>query len=182
MDLRQRLQTDLNDGEYRHAYADEHLNLSIGTQIKVVREERGMTQAELADKIGTKQTGISRLESANYAGWSIAVLRRVAKAFDLRLHVSFEEFGSLWSEVEGFSRLSLRRRKFSDDPEFKEPAQQLEEEAEEAVAALYVMQDDQGKVHSSDDSVAAMRRSETEGKGINAEQARKKPLMQEMAA
>jgi len=120
MRLRQRLRIDLTDKDYRHAYADEHLNLSIGTQIKVIREQQGMTQADLADRIGTKQAGVSRLESANYASWSIAALRRLAEAFDLRLRVSFEEFGTLWEEVHYFSRKSLERRRFDDDPEFKQ--------------------------------------------------------------
>jgi transcriptional regulator with XRE-family HTH domain len=92
--------------------------LSIATQLKVIREQQGMTQAELAERIGTKQGGVSRLESADYAGWSIAILRRVAKAFDLRLRVSFEEFGALWEEVGNFNRQSLERRNFNSDPEF----------------------------------------------------------------
>jgi transcriptional regulator with XRE-family HTH domain len=125
MDLRQRLRIDLRDEEYRHAYADEQLNLSIGTQIKVIREAQDMKQVELAHKVGTQQAGISRLESANYSGWSIAVLRRLAKAFDLRLRVSFEEFGTLWNEVENFNRGSLERRQFRDDPEFSDTTVEL---------------------------------------------------------
>lgn len=118
MTLREQLRVSLQDSEYRHAYADEQLNLSIGTQIKVLREQQEMTQEQLAAKIGTKQGGVSRLESANYAGWSISALRRLAQALDLRLRVSFEEFGTLWKEVENFGRQSLQRRPFFKDPEF----------------------------------------------------------------
>ena len=118
MSLRNRLKRQLRDKQFRHAYADEHLNLSIGTQIKAIREKQRMTQATLAEKIGTKQTGISRIESANYNRWSIAVLRKLAEAFDLRLRVSFEEFGTLWKEVDDFSRESLERCEFKEDPEF----------------------------------------------------------------
>jgi len=118
MSLRNRLRRQLRNREFRHAYADEHLNLSISTQIKTIREKQRMSQATLAEKLGTKQAGISRIENANYNGWSIAILRRVAEAFDLRLHVSFEEFGTLWREVENFSRESLERREFQHDPEF----------------------------------------------------------------
>jgi transcriptional regulator with XRE-family HTH domain len=120
MSLRNRLRRQLRNREFRHAYADEHLNLSICTQIKAIREKQRMSQAALAEKISTKQAGISRIESANYDGWSIALLRRLADAFDLRLRVSFEEFGTLWSEVENFNRESLERRDFSQDPEFEE--------------------------------------------------------------
>lgn len=120
MSLRKRLKKQLRDRQFRHAYADEHLNLSISTQIKTIREKQRMSQAVLAERIGTQQTGVSRIESVNYSGWSIAVLRRLAEAFDLRLRVSFEEFGTLWKEVDTFSRESLERRGFADDPEFKE--------------------------------------------------------------
>jgi transcriptional regulator with XRE-family HTH domain len=131
MSLRNRLKHQLRNRQFRHAYADEHLNLSISTQIKVIREKQQMSQAALAGKVGTKQAGISRIESANYSGWSIALLRRLAEAFDLRLRVSFEEFGTLWKEVDGFDRASLERRKFDDDLEFKERSN---EEPEKNVA------------------------------------------------
>jgi transcriptional regulator with XRE-family HTH domain len=121
MSLRNRLKHQLRNKQFRHAYADEHLNLSISTQIKTIREKQQMSQAALAEKIGTKQTGVSRIESANYSGWSLGVLRRLSEAFDLRLRVSFEEFGTLWKEVDTFNRESLQRREFDDDPEFKKP-------------------------------------------------------------
>ena len=120
MSLRNRLKRQLRDRQFRHAYADEQLNLCISTQIKVIREKQNMSQATLAGKIGSKQTGVSRIESANYEGWSIALLRRLAEAFDLRLRVSFEEFGTLWEEVDNFNRESLQRREFEKDPEFEE--------------------------------------------------------------
>ncbi len=121
MSLRNRLRKDLIDPEFRHAYADEHLNLSVATQIKVIREQQKLSQKELAEKLNTKQAGVSRLESANYDGWSVRVLRKLAEAFDLRLRISFEEFGTLWHEVDCFSRESLQRRSFNEDSEFKEP-------------------------------------------------------------
>jgi transcriptional regulator with XRE-family HTH domain len=120
MSLRNRLKRQLRDKQFRHAYADEHLNLSISTQIKTIRESQQMSQAAFAERVGTKQAGVSRIESANYSGWSIALLRRLAEAFDLRLRVSFEEFGTLWKEVDNFNRESLHRREFDNDPEFKE--------------------------------------------------------------
>lgn len=113
---RNRLMKKLGDHEYRHAYADEHLNLTVSTQIKVLREQRKMNQGELAEAIGTKQAGVSRLESVDYSKWSISTLRKIAKAFDVRLKVTFEEFGTLWQEVVSSDRRSLERAKFQDDP------------------------------------------------------------------
>ncbi|MBT4056345.1 helix-turn-helix transcriptional regulator, partial [Candidatus Peregrinibacteria bacterium] len=51
------------------------------------RLEQGLTQSELAQKIGTKQSAISRLESGNYNP-SFTFLEKVAKALNLNLIVS----------------------------------------------------------------------------------------------
>ncbi len=122
MTTREKLRKDLTDSEYRHAYADENLNLVIASQIRILREQQGLSQRDLAEKLGTKQAGVSRLESADYRGWSVRVLKKLAEAFDLRLRISFEEFGTLWKEVEHFSRENLQRKPFSEDLEFRQNA------------------------------------------------------------
>ena len=119
MELRQKLRQDLRDREYRHAYADESLDIYIASQIRTLRDQRDLRQSKLADLIGTKQAGISRLESGNYSGWTISTLKKLAEAFDVRLHVSFESFGSLWREIQSCDRWHLQRPKFEDDPEFQ---------------------------------------------------------------
>ena len=52
------------------------------------RIEKGYTQAELAKKIGTKQSAISRLERGTYNP-TVAFLRNLAKALGVDLHISF---------------------------------------------------------------------------------------------
>ncbi len=106
--------------DYRDAYADEFLNLSIATQIKVLREQRNWTQKELADKVGMEQPRISVMENVNYSSWSINTLRKLARAFNLTLRLSFESFGDRVKEIEKFSRKALERVSFDDDPEFIE--------------------------------------------------------------
>lgn len=109
---------EFHDIEHRHAYCDEFLNVSIATQIKVLREQRTLTQKELAANTGMKQSRISALEDANYSSWSINTLRRLARAFDVTLTVTFETFGEKLSRIESFSRDSLEVSKFEDDPVF----------------------------------------------------------------
>ena len=117
-ELRGNLRKEFHDRDYRHVYADESLNTHIATQIKVLREQRGMTQQQLAKATGMAQPRIAVLEDINYPSWSINTLRRLANAFDLRLTVRFETFSSLIPEIEGFSAESLERVSFEDDAWF----------------------------------------------------------------
>jgi transcriptional regulator with XRE-family HTH domain len=112
------LKEQFQDKDYRYGYAESFLNSYIAAQIKIIREQQKMTQAQLAEKIGTKQAGISRLENVNYTAWKVETLTRLARAFDLRLQISFEEFGTLPGEVNRFGRESLERSEYNKDPVF----------------------------------------------------------------
>ena len=125
------------DEEYRYAYAEDFLNTSVATQIRVLRDQRGLTQEELAQKIGTKQAGVSRLENVNYSAWKTETLRKIARALKVRLKITFETFGSLLDEAEAFSRENLERPSFDDDPTFR----QSESETEHATANQTVLEE-----------------------------------------
>jgi transcriptional regulator with XRE-family HTH domain len=117
-ELRGNLREEFQDKEYRHAYADESLSTYIATQIKVLREQRQLTQKELAERAGMAQPRIAVLEDVNYSSWSITTLRRLAQAFDVRLSVKFENFSSLIPEIETLGRDVLERESFADDTWF----------------------------------------------------------------
>lgn len=51
------------------------------------RVERGLSQEELARKVGTKQSAISRLESGTYNP-TIKVLQKIAQALDAEVKIS----------------------------------------------------------------------------------------------
>lgn len=53
------------------------------------RIDKGLSQKELADIIGTKQSAISRLESGNYNP-SIQFLTKLAHALDKECHITFK--------------------------------------------------------------------------------------------
>ena len=114
------------DEDYRYAYAEDFLNTYIATQIKVLRDQRGMKQEDLANATGTKQSGISRLENVNYSNWKTDTLKKLARALGVRLRISFETFGSLLDEDATFSRERLMRPKFEDDPAFSDNAAETE--------------------------------------------------------
>lgn len=117
-ELRQDFQT--NEKEYRHAYADENLNATIATQIKVLREQREWRQEDLAREAEMTQPMISRYENVNYSSWSINTLKKFACAYDVWLDVRFRPFGELVTTTDEFGRKSLQVPKFDDDPFFKE--------------------------------------------------------------
>jgi transcriptional regulator with XRE-family HTH domain len=106
------LEVHLDDPEFRHAYAASFMNACVAAQIKIIREQRGLTQAQLAEKIGTKQAGISRLENINYDAWKVETLARIASAYDVWLRISFEEFDSLTDEIERYGRATLERESY----------------------------------------------------------------------
>ncbi|OGY84227.1 MAG: transcriptional regulator [Candidatus Kerfeldbacteria bacterium RIFCSPHIGHO2_12_FULL_48_17] len=78
----------LTDKQIRKAYDDlgpefELIHMLIETRIR-----KGLTQKALAQKIGTKQSAISRLERGTYNP-TVAFLRKLAKALGTDLHISF---------------------------------------------------------------------------------------------
>lgn len=119
-ELTDTLREEFKDKETRHIYCDEFLNSSIATQIKVLREQRGLTQRELAERADMRQERISVLEDVNYSAWTINVLRRLAEAFDLTLTVKFESFGEKLFAIEDMSRETLEKPSFDEDPVFQE--------------------------------------------------------------
>jgi len=110
------LRVEFRDPEYSEGYAESFLNSYIATQIKVIREQRRMKQSDLAREVGTTQTAISRIENVNYSSWNIKTLKKLARAFRVRLMVSFETYGTLVDEVGRFNRESLQRTEREKDP------------------------------------------------------------------
>src|ERR1700685_4580271 len=101
--------------DFAEGYAESFLNTWIAAQIKVLRLQRGMTQEALAAILQTSQAVISRSENVNYSAWNIGTLKKLARAFEVRLKVSFEEYGTLPDEVENFSEAALRKDKRTED-------------------------------------------------------------------
>src|SRR5438309_1145386 len=71
------------------AVENEFINADIAMKVHDARREAGLTQKQLADRIGTKQSVISRIEDADYDGHSLTVLKRIADALGKKLRVEF---------------------------------------------------------------------------------------------
>jgi len=135
-DVVERLKRDFQDPDYRHVYDEGFLNSSLATQLKVLREERQWTQEQLATEAKMNQSRVSEMEDVNFNSWTIRTLRKFTRAFDLRLKISFEEFGTLLDDFPKLNRGALSRHSFKDDPAFKEPAAKEAEPEEALVEAV----------------------------------------------
>ena len=78
-----------DDGELQQMIAEETVNAEVARLIYKVRKTAGLTQAELAELIGSKQPVIARLEDADYEGHSLTMLQRIALALNQRLEINF---------------------------------------------------------------------------------------------
>ncbi len=67
----------------------------VALQIAALREQAGLSQKELAKRLKTSQQQISRLESPDYEGHSLANLRRVAEVLHAKVRVVFEPDGKI---------------------------------------------------------------------------------------
>jgi ribosome-binding protein aMBF1 (putative translation factor) len=54
------------------------------------RESAGLTQAELAERIGTKQPALSRLERGGFRTATVETLKKIAYALDAELIIKFQ--------------------------------------------------------------------------------------------
>jgi len=69
--------------ELEEARAD----MDVAQLIYDLRTNAGLSQRELARRIGTSASAICRLESADYQGHSLAVLRRIAAVLNHRVEI-----------------------------------------------------------------------------------------------
>jgi DNA-binding XRE family transcriptional regulator len=79
----------LSDKEIKREYDRLGTEYQIAAEIIRKRIQSGMTQGELAKKVGTKQSAISRLESGNYNP-SVLLLSKIANALEAKFQFSLD--------------------------------------------------------------------------------------------
>ena len=62
----------------------------LAIQLVSLRKKAGLSQKELAKRVGTSQQQISRLESPSYEGHSLSMLRRVAEVLGGTVRVEIQ--------------------------------------------------------------------------------------------
>ena len=74
------LEEQLQEPELKKRFEQAGEAWEVALQLAALRKTRGLSQKQLADKIGTSHQQISRLESPSYQGHSFSMLRRVVEA------------------------------------------------------------------------------------------------------
>jgi ribosome-binding protein aMBF1 (putative translation factor) len=75
--------------QLREMIEEATVNALVAQAIYDARNNAGLTQAQLAKLIGTKQPVISHLEDADYEGHCLSMLKRIADALGKRIEIRF---------------------------------------------------------------------------------------------
>lgn len=78
-----------NDPEQQQAFEEALADYDVARRIYDLRTKAGLSQRELARRIGTSASVICQLEDADYQGHSLLMLRRIAAALDKRVEIRF---------------------------------------------------------------------------------------------
>ena len=85
------LEDQLKDPAFAERFKKAGQAWDVAMQLTALRTESGLSQKELANRLGTSQQQISRLESPGYEGHSLSMIRRVADALGATVRVRIEK-------------------------------------------------------------------------------------------
>ncbi len=80
------------DPEYRKIYAEEAAKSELWLQLSEARRAAGLTQKQLAERLGVSQAQVSRIEQEGYDAYTLTTLRRYVQALgegftlEVRIH------------------------------------------------------------------------------------------------
>jgi len=77
----------------RQGIANARINPEVAQMIYDARMKVGLSQRELAEMVGSRQSVIARLEDADYRGHSLSMLQRIGNALGQRLELRFISMG-----------------------------------------------------------------------------------------
>ena len=84
-----RLKEDLKSNSFKKEFDKADLSVRLAIQIAKLREKEGLSQKKLAQKLGTKQQVISRIESFNQTNLTLGTLQKIAQVFHRHLVIDF---------------------------------------------------------------------------------------------
>jgi len=69
-----------SDAEFRAIYEEESAKKELWLQLVEARQAAGLTQAEMAKRMGISQAQVSRIEKSGYDAYTLTTLRRYVAA------------------------------------------------------------------------------------------------------
>ncbi len=84
------LDRKLASQKFRKGFEAEVQRLAIGEQLSRLRQEAGLTQAQVAQRAKTTASAISRYENAEYDRYELRTLQRIVDACGGRLDIILE--------------------------------------------------------------------------------------------
>lgn len=84
----------LADPAVRKEYDALEAEFTLAREILELRRERNLTQKDLAERMGTSQPAIARVESGNYRNVSLAFIRRLAEALGANPEIHLRKKGA----------------------------------------------------------------------------------------
>ncbi|MBU2544959.1 helix-turn-helix domain-containing protein [Patescibacteria group bacterium] len=88
IDFGEYLEERLKNPKFKEYYDEYGKQFEIAYQILQLRKKRRMSQAQLAKKIGAKQSNVARIE-AGQQNLTTDTLQKIATAFNLDLKIEF---------------------------------------------------------------------------------------------
>ena len=79
------------DDKFRRRYIRMWAQSEVAAEIRRLRKARRLRQGEVARLTGTGQSAISRIEKADYDGWTFKTLIAIAEELKARLRITFEK-------------------------------------------------------------------------------------------
>lgn len=92
--INDQLKEKFKDQDFLREYYRNAAFFRVADQILTMRKQRGLTQGELADKVGTTQAVISRLENVSVKP-SLDTIVRIAEALDAVVEVRLKSIEDL---------------------------------------------------------------------------------------
>src|SRR5438094_4041993 len=72
------------DPEYQAVYEEEAAKSDLWLQLVEARQAAGLTQAQLAERLGVSQPQVARVEKRGYDAYTLNSLRRYVRALALK--------------------------------------------------------------------------------------------------
>ena len=82
------LKEQMEDPKFKQEWDNGEMEYQLMMMVLKARSEQNLTQSELAERTGIRQSNISRIESGSNSP-TVATLQQIAKGMGKELHIEF---------------------------------------------------------------------------------------------